>query len=103
MIINSNNGKCIEMSDFTVSNSDGGIISNVQAEGLILQRLILAENRIGISANPASESDDLRIYHKNITYFALARPKCEACYIQNTSCPSSIAIQVPVVQFQGNK
>ena len=101
MIIAGNKSRCIEATDISISKSQYGIISNFDAAGLSLQRIILSENQVGTQLMFGREDDENRFYHNNITFIAMARPNCSKCYSLTNSCQGLIGMTIPITVISG--
>lgn len=72
------------MSDLIIYKCSKGIISHFDVRRLIVKRMILAENKVGMHYTPSFENPNLpynKIVYKKLLIIAIARPDCLDCYI----------------------
>jgi len=101
LIIAANNSVCLEASDISIAKTQGGVLSNFDANGLSIKRMILAENMIGTQLMFGRENDDNAFNYESIVFIAAARPNCTFCYNDSTSCSGQEAILSPITVTQG--
>lgn len=96
-----NNSQCIKASNLTISRSHIGILTNVDAAGLSLNNIILAENDIGLKVMYGREADENQFSFKNIVFNGLARTDCVFCYQKKDYCSNFIGMYIPITVISG--
>lgn len=102
VILLGNNSYCLELRNLTIFTSKYAVLSNFEAQGIVLKSMIFAENIFGPFIMYSNEGMDNRIIYKDVVFIAIARDNCPECYAENTSCSNSKAIILPIVTISGN-
>ena len=101
LILSDNKTRCIEATDISIATSHIGILSNFDAAGLSIQRMILAENQYGTELMFGREDDENKFHHTNIVFLGIARSNCSSCYSTSASCSDFTAMYIPITVIAG--